>query len=297
MQKLTRSIKHAEYQYLDLIRKIMHTGDIKNGRNGITKSIFGAHMDFSLENNSIPLITTKKLAWKTCFKELFWFMNGETDNKLLKNQNVNIWTKNATKDFLKSRGLNYREDDLGPVYGHQWRHFNAKYDTCENDYTDKGVDQLQNVVDQLKDKEDKYSRRILLSAWNPQQLDEMALPPCHVLAQFSVDSEDGLSCALYQRSGDVGLGVPFNIASYSCLTHILAKHCDLNPKKFVYFLGDAHIYEEHEKALAEQLKRKPFFFPTIEINVKNEKIDDYSLKDIKIKNYHFHKNIKMDMKA
>jgi thymidylate synthase len=297
--KLNRTIStlksHPEHQYLNLINNIIKNGNEINGRNGKTRSLFGTTMRFSLGNNTMPLLTTKKMAWKTCLKELFWFMRGDTDNRLLKQENVNIWNKNASREFLDSRNLNYREDDLGPVYGHQWRHFNAPYKTCDDSYKDKGVDQLDNIITMLKDPEKKYSRRLIMSAWNPCQIDEMALPPCHVLTQFSVNSQNELSCSLYQRSGDVGLGVPFNIASYSFLTHILANHCHLKAKEFVHFIGDAHIYNSHKESLAKQIIRVPYNFPKIEIKNHHDNIHDYGMGDIKIKNYRSHKNIKMEM--
>ena len=294
-RKLTTIRPHPEYQYLNLIRNIINNGDEISGRNGKIKSVFGNTMKFSLKNNTIPILTTKKMAWKTCLKELFWFIDGNTDNKSLKKENVTIWNKNASRQFLDSRNLNYREDDLGPVYGHQWRFFNAEYDSCESSYENKGVDQLQNIIDKLQHPEEKYSRRLIMSAWNPCQLNEMALPPCHVLSQFSVNSKNELSCALYQRSGDMGLGIPFNIASYSFLTHILAKHCGLKPKEFIHFIGDAHIYDAHQKALEIQILHEPYNFPKIEINQKHENINNYSISDINIYNYKHHKNIKMEM--
>ena len=290
--------KHEEYQYLDLIDNILKNGSIIKGRNGTTKSIFGASMRFSLENNTIPILTTKKVAWKTCFKELMWFVNGYTDNTLLQKQKVKIWNANASREFLDSRGLQHlKENDLGPVYGHQWRHFNAKYSTCNDDYSNKGVDQLQYIIDSLKDPNERFSRRLVMSAWNPCQLNEMALPPCHVLTQFNVSNNNELSCSLYQRSGDVGLGVPFNIASYSFLTHIIAKHCDLKPKDFVYFLGNSHIYDDHYTALSEQIKREPREFPKIFIKNKHDNINAYSLDDIIVENYQPYGKIKMNMRA
>ena len=290
--------KHEEYQYLDLIDNILKNGSIIKGRNGTTKSIFGASMRFSLENNTIPILTTKKVAWKTCFKELMWFVNGYTDNTLLQKQKVKIWNANASREFLDSRGLQHlKENDLGPVYGHQWRHFNAKYTTCYDDYSNKGVDQLQYIIDSLKDPNERFSRRLVMSAWNPCQLNEMALPPCHVLTQFNVSNNNELSCSLYQRSGDVGLGVPFNIASYSFLTHIIAKHCDLKPKDFVYFLGNSHIYDDHYTALSEQIKREPREFPKIFIKNKHDNINTYSLDDIIVENYQPYGKIKMNMRA
>ncbi len=286
---------HPEEQYLQLIRDLLQEGTIENPRNGNTFSNIGSAMYFSLENNTIPILTTKKVAIKTCLKELLWFLQGKTNNKLLKEQNVHIWDLNANKEFLESRGLNYEEDDLGPVYGHQWRYFNASYTNCHDDYNQKGVDQLQNIIDALKDPEKRYSRRHIISAWNPCQLDEMALPPCHVLFQFHVTKGNKLSCTLYQRSGDVGLGVPFNIMSYSALTYLIAKHCDLEPYEFIYYLGNTHVYEDHKDALNIQINRKPYTFPTMQIKNKRQNINDYVLDDFIIENYQFHETIKMNM--
>lgn len=297
--KELESEDHEEYQYLNLIKKILNNGDTISSRNGSVKTIFGNKMEFDLSNNKLPLLTTKKVAYKTCIKELIWFMRGQTDNKILKNQKVHIWDANASREFLDSRNLkNRKEDDLGPVYGHQWRYFNAKYTDCNDDYSNKGIDQLKYIIDALKDPQEKYSRRLIMSAWNPCQLDEMALPPCHILAQFNVSSNDELSCALYQRSGDVGLGVPFNIASYSVLTHLIAHYTGLKAGKFVYFLGNAHIYEEHIDALKEQIQREPYVFPKIEIKSEiPDNIDDYELNNIEVINYQCHSKIKMEMKA
>jgi thymidylate synthase len=287
---------HDEYQYISLIEDILNYGTMVTGRNGNALTTFGSAMHFSLENNIIPVLTTKKVAIKTCIKELLWFISGETNNKVLKNQNVHIWDGNGSREFLDSRGLtNLEEDDLGPVYGHQWRHFNAPYTDCETDYTDKGVDQLSYIINCLKDPKERYSRRLVMSAWNPCQLEEMALPPCHVLAQFNVVNDE-LSCSLYQRSGDVGLGVPFNIASYSILTHIIAKHCNLKAKEFVYYLGNTHIYDDHIDELKIQLERRPYKFPTINISKTYNTIDEYGFSDINIVNYEYHPPIKMEMR-
>ena len=287
---------HDEYQYISLISDILNYGTMVQGRNGNAQTIFGSAMHFNLDNNKMPILTTKKVAWKTCAKELFWFIKGNTNNTTLQNNNVHIWDANGSRDFLDSRNLQHlEENDLGPVYGHQWRHFNAPYSDCHTDYSNKGVDQLQYIINCLKDPVERYSRRLVMSAWNPQQINEMALPPCHILAQFNVIGNE-LSCSLYQRSGDVGLGVPFNIASYSFLTHILAKHCGLEAKEFVYYLGNSHIYDDHTENLREQIKRKPFEFPTIDIQNVYESIDDYSLDDIKISDYKSHESIKMEMR-
>lgn len=290
-----------ELQYLNLINKVLNEGYVENTRNGITKSIFGNMMRFSLYNNKIPIITTKKTAWKTCLKELLWFISGETNNNILQSQGVHIWDDNASTDYLKTCGLDfYAKGELGPIYGHQWRNFNGTWVSQNSQINDnvnfiKGEDQLQNIINILKNPETRTSRRLVLSAWNPSQLSQMALPPCHILCQFNVHDGNKLSCALYQRSGDIGLGICFNIASYSFLTHLIAHHCGLEAFEFVYFLGNAHIYEEHYEPLKLQLQRIPFEFPTIDIiNIKNN-INDYNIDDFKINNYEFHEPIKMKM--
>jgi thymidylate synthase len=226
---------HDENQYLKLVSDVLREGVMENGRNGNVLTIFGSAMHFSLKDNTIPLLTTKKLAWKTCLRELLWFIRGQTSNEILKKQNVHIWDGNASRDFLDSRGLNnLQENDLGPVYGHQWRHFNAKYTDCNTDYTGQGIDQLDYIIKSLKDPKERTSRRLVMSAWNPCQLNEMALPPCHVLCQFNVTNGNKLSCSLYQRSCDLGLGAGFNISSYSFLTHLIAHHCNLEVLDFYY---------------------------------------------------------------
>jgi thymidylate synthase len=285
-----------EKQYLKLIKKILDTGELQQGRNGKTYSILGESMRFSLENNTMPLLTTKKVAWDTCLKELLWFIKGDTNNKNLKKQNVKIWNGNGTREFLDSRKLYHLdEDDLGPVYGHQWRFWNAPYSKCSDNY--EGIDQLQNIIDTLNHPTDKYSRRIIMSAWNPEQINEMALPPCHVLSQFKVTNDNELSCILYQRSGDVGLGIPFNIASYSFLTHLLARHCNLKAKEFIHFIGDAHIYDDHCKILKQQINREPYPFPRLIIENKHSDINDYELKDFSVKNYVYQNPLRMDMRV
>jgi thymidylate synthase len=290
---------HEEIQYLNLIREIINTGSYEKTRNGNTYTKFGYNMRFNLKNGVIPILTTKKMAWKTCFEELFWFIRGSTSNIELNEKNIHIWDDNCKRDFLDKRGLYYyKEGDLGPIYGHQWRHFNAEYKSCDTCYQGEGIDQLQHIIDQLKDPETRTSRRLIMSAWNPCQISSMALPPCHIVVQFHVRENKYLSCALFQRSGDVGLGIPFNIASYSLLTHILAKHCDLEADEFVHFIGNCHIYEEHIDALKEQIKRDPLLFPRIEIKNKFENIEDYSLDDIEwTTKYNFHESIKMTMIA
>ena len=288
---------HEENQYLDLIKTIIEKGSNEKGRNGDVRVHIGASMRFSLRENVIPFLTTKKLAWKTCLKELLWFLKGDTNNKHLKEENVHIWDDNGSRDFLDSRGLQHlEEDDLGPVYGHQWRHFNAAYDTCNTDYTGKGVDQIAYIIEQLKNPETRTSRRLVMSAWNPCQLNEMALPPCHVLCQFNVVNGNELSCCLYQRSGDVGLGVPFNIASYAMLTRIIASVCGLEATEFIYFLSNAHIYDDHIESLKEQIKREPYPFPKLKIKETIQDIDEISLDNFVVEDYNFHSKIAMKMR-
>lgn len=286
----------GEQQYIDLINDILKNGKEVNGRNGKTLTVFGRLMRFDLKNNYIPALTTKKVAWKTCLKELLWFISGKTDNKILKEKNVKIWNDNSSREYLDSIGLtNREEDDLGPVYGHQWRHFNAEYTTCHEDYSGKGVDQLKYIIECLKDKEKRYSRRLIMSAWNPCQIDEMALPPCHVLVQFNV-IDDKLSCSLTQRSCDVGLGVPFNILSYSILLRLIAKHCELEVDEFVYFMGNVHIYDDHVDSLKEQCKNEIKDMPKLNILNKRDNIDDYTISDFELENYTFGDKIIMKMR-
>lgn len=288
-----------EYQYLNLIDNILNNGFLEEGRNGKTKSIFGHSMRFSLKDNTIPILTTKKTAWKTCLKELLWFISGKTDNKILKEQCVHIWDANGSREFLDNRGLqNYEVDELGPIYGWQWRSFNGKYnpDGCKDAPT-YGVDQLQQIIDALKDPTQRTSRRLIMSAWNPCQLNQMALPPCHILCQFNVHTGNKLSCSMYQRSADVMLGMPFNIASYSFLTQLIAKHCGLEAYEFVYFVGNCHIYEDHIEGAKIQIEREPYSFPTINIKQLRDNINDYQVDDFEITNYHHHPQIQFQMVA
>ncbi len=288
---------HPELQYLGLIKNIIKRGTLTKSRNGNTLNTIGTMSKYNLENGTLPLLTTKKVAWKTCLRELLWFINGDTDNNSLRSKNVNIWNGNSTREFLDSRNLrHYKEGDLGPIYGFQWRNWNAPYWGSHVNYRDRGIDQLAGIISSLKDPEERYSRRLIMSAWNVEQLSSMALPPCHVLSQFHVLDDDKLYCSIYQRSGDVGLGIPFNIASYSLLTHMIADLCGLKATELVHFIGNAHIYESHVEALKEQVEREPYEFPKIYINSKND-IDDFVVKDFNLENYKYHPSIKMDMIA
>jgi thymidylate synthase len=304
---------YEEHQYVNIVDKILKEGFWEEGRNGRTKAIFGYTMRFSLKDNNIPIFTTKKTAWKTCLKELIWFIRGETNNKLLQEQNVHIWDDNTSRDFLDSVKLHLHEEGMaGPIYGYQWRHFNAKYncftgkpiannfeenDKDFNNITFRGVDQLKYIIDCLKDPVKRTSRRLIMTAWNPCQLNEMALPPCHVMCQFNVLDGNKLSCALYQRSNDVSLGTSFNVASYSFLTHLLAKHCGLVAHEFIHFMGNCHIYEEHIEPMEELLNRVSHPFPKINIKEIRENINDYEVDDFEIIGYKSNDVIKMKMVA
>ena len=254
-------------EYLDLLQKVKNSGKPKGDRTGTgTVSIFGHQMRFNLED-SFPLLTTKKIHFKSVAYELLWFLKGETNISYLKENGVSIWDEWADDN-----------GDLGPVYGKQWRKWEAK----------NGIhDQVAEVIKQIK--ENPNSRRHVVSAWNVADIPSMALAPCHILFQFYV--QDGkLSCQLYQRSADVFLGVPFNIASYALLTHMIANICDLRVGEFVHTLGDAHLYTNHLEQAEEQLSRKPL--PPPKIIVKDrESIDNYEFEDFEIVNYQFHPHI------
>jgi thymidylate synthase len=246
----------------------------------------------------VPILTTKKTAWKTCLKELMWFIRGETDNRLLQEQNVHIWDANTTREFLDNRGLHQLHEHLiGPGYGFQWRHFNASYDPETGTPSSQGVDQLQEIIQNLTNPETRTSRRHILTAWNPCQLDQMALPPCHMMCQFNVHDGNKLSCSMYQRSVDVALGCPFNIASYSFLTHLVAHHCGLEAHEFVYFMGNCHIYEEHLESMKEQIGRTPKPFPSVILHNVRKTIDEYMIDDFSVVNYESHPTIRMKMVA
>ena len=286
-------INHDENQYLNLMKNILYKNNIKDSRNSKVISVFGEKMIFDLRKG-FPLLTTKRMPFKTILKELLWFVKGSTSNTELNEKNVHIWDQNASKEFLESRGLKYEENDLGPVYGFQWRHFGAEYINKDCSYNKLGIDQLQNVIDLIKN--DPTSRRIILSAWNPIDLDKMALPPCHVMIQFSIDKEF-LDAQMYQRSGDMFLGVPFNIASYSLLMHIIGSITGYTPRYFHHVLGDAHIYMNHIDAIGEQTFRIPNDFPKLSLTKPITDINDIDENIFKLENYNHYPTIKAEMIA
>jgi len=290
-------MNEEENNYLKLLKTILQCGEERVDRTGVgTIGIFGTQLRFSLENNKIPMLTTKKIFAKGVVEELLFFLRGDTDTKKLEAKGVNIWKGNTTRKFLDSRGLkNLPEGDMGKGYGFQWRHFGQHKNDYNGQYCNKGVDQLADVLDKLKNHPD--DRRILISAWNPSQLDEMALPPCHLLAQFYV-IKGHLSCQFYQRSVDSFLGLPFNILSYAIMTHILAKASKLKPKELVFVGGDTHIYKSHIQQVTNQICRIPYDFPTLQINkdIKSIKdIEELEWKDFIIDGYVSHPAIKAEM--
>jgi thymidylate synthase len=257
-------------QYLDLMKDILETGAQKSDRTGTgTKSVFGRQLRFDLAQG-FPLVTTKKLHLRSIIYELLWFLNGDTNIKYLKDNGVSIWDEWADEN-----------GDLGPVYGSQWRSWPAP--------DGRHIDQIANVLNQIKTKPD--SRRHIVSAWNPAEVDNMALPPCHALFQFYV-ADERLSCQLYQRSADYFLGVPFNIASYALLTHMVAQQCDLAPGDFVWTGGDVHLYNNHFEQAELQLTRSPYPSPKLAIKRKPGSIFEYQFDDFEITNYQSHPSIK-----
>ena len=295
-------------QYLDLLQDILDNGEVKDDRTGVgTYSVFGRHIRFDLRRG-FPAVTTKKLAWKACVGELLWFIEGSSDERRLAELThgsaegkVTIWTPNALAPYWKDKAK--FEGDLGRVYGVQWRHWNKYRTEKDMGQAHKGgtrlavdkieVDQLANLIKGLT--EDPNGRRHILSAWNVSELDEMVLPPCHVMSQFYVNKNKELSCHMYQRSVDVFLGLPFNIASYALLTHLLAHHTGLKVGELVISTGDTHIYKDHIEQVKEQLTHEPYPLPTLMLNAEKNNIFEMTMADIHLENYQSHGPIKASM--
>lgn len=300
------------------MRQILDHGALRPDRTGTgTLSLFApAALRFSLSRPGatpaapptlvLPLLTTKRVFTRGITQELLWFVAGSTNSKLLSDKGVHIWDGNGSRDFLDKVGLAHRaEGDLGPVYGFQWRHFGAEYKTCHDDYAGQGVDQLAEVIRKIQ--HNPTDRRIILSAWNPADLTKMALPPCHMFCQFYVTlpppdapatTRPLLSCLMYQRSADLGLGIPFNIASYAFLTHMIALVTDTTPHELIMQLGDAHVYRDHVDQLEEQLKRTPRDFPTLTWSRSKAEIgsiDGFKMEDFVLEGYAPHPKIEMKM--
>ena len=283
-----------EKNYLDLAKTIIEEGHARVDRTGVgTRALFASSLKFDLSDNKIPLLTTKRVFWRGVVEELLWFISGSTDAKKLSDKGVRIWDANGSRDFLDSRGLHHREvNDLGPIYGFQWRHWGASYTDMHADYSGLGIDQLADCIKKIK--ETPADRRILLSAWNVSDIPKMALPPCHMFCQFFV-ADNRLSCQMYQRSADIGLGVPFNIASYALLTHMIAHVCNMIPDKLTLVFGDVHVYNTHIDALLLQCERTPAEFPTLSIKRQVESIDDFTAADFELCGYNPQAAIPMEM--
>lgn len=292
-------------QYHDVLRQVLNDGIDRDDRTGVgTRSLFGLQMRFDLQEG-FPAVTTKKLAWKAVVSELLWFIEGSGDERRLAEINsspTTIWTANAEADYWKPKAK--FEGDLGRVYGVQWRHW-RKYDEMlvmgnahnKDGYkriaVDRGeIDQLAVLIEGIKN--DPNGRRHILTAWNVAELDQMALPPCHCFAQFFVHNGK-LSCQMYQRSADLFLGVPFNIASYALLTHMVAQVCDLEVGELIMTFGDAHIYKNHFDQVNEQLVREPYSLPTLSLNPNIKNIDDFCMENIELNGYTSHGTIKAPM--
>jgi thymidylate synthase len=288
--------RHDETQYLDILAKIMEEGEQRMDRTSIgTRSLFGTRMEFDLRDR-LPVLTTKKVFTDSIIKELLFFIAGKTDTRILEAQNVKIWKGNTDKAYLTSHNLPYDEGDMGPMYPFQWRHYGAEYKGCDADYTGQGIDQLSNLIKAIR--EDPFSRRHILSAWNVAQIDQMVLPPCHVMAQFNVSADrKWLDCQLYQRSGDMFLGVPFNITSYALLTCMIAHITGLRPRKFVHVIGDSHIYNNHGDQVRRQLLRTPRPFPILSFReaTRLHEIDDFTFNSFIIEGYNSWPAIQADM--
>jgi thymidylate synthase len=300
-------------QYHKTLQLILETGQVRDDRTGTgTIGLFGLQQRYDLRQG-FPAVTTKKLAWRSVVSELLWFIEGSGDERRLReilhgsrtSEKKTIWTDNAQADYWVKRA--HYPGDLGRVYGVQWRHWkNSKAvkagsikDEYGNYYSIQGgiqeveIDQLARLIEGLR--RDPYGRRHILTAWNPGEIEAMALPPCHVMSQFYVDADNNLSCQMYQRSCDMFLGVPFNIASYSLLTHMIAQVCGFGVGEFVHVLGDAHIYLNHVEQVKEQLAREPFTLPQLQLNPEIKTITGFTMNDIELINYQHHDAIQADM--
>jgi thymidylate synthase len=292
-------MKHPEHEYLNALQEILDTGNHRPDRTGVgTISKFGIQMRFDLAQG-FPAVTTKRLAWKAVKSELLWFIEGSGDENRLKeilhgdrySDKKTIWSDNATAPYWTNKRLQRHAGDLGRVYGVQWRRWRAPLVRI-NKVVLQNCDQLLSLIDGIK--KDPHSRRHIITAWNPGELELMALPPCHMMAQFYV-SNGKLSCQMYQRSADMFLGVPFNIASYALFTHMIAQACELEVGELIVALGDAHIYKNHVDQVKEQLARKPLPLPKLQLNPEIKDVTKFSMEDIELVDYTSHEAIAAPM--
>lgn len=299
------NINTEEQQYLDLMKDLLISGTKTLTRNGYTYSKFGKTLEFDLRNG-FPLLTTKKMFFKGICEELLFFLRGDTNSKHLSDKGIKIWEKNTDRTFLDSNGFSNRDEgDMGPMYGFQWRHFNAKYTGCNSDYNETGLDQLSYVLNELK--VNPHSRRIIMTTYNPLQAKEGVLFPCHGIAiQFNVEEINGtyvVNLSQNQRSADYFLGLPFNIASYALLLELVCHHLNGEtnkkyvPGKVILFLGDYHIYDTHRNHCVKQIQRYPIKFCQIKLNLNKTKLEDFELEDFEIINYNSYPGIIADMVA
>ena len=291
---------HPEQAYLDLLKHVLDTGEDRSDRTGVgTKSVFGAQLKFDL-TKGFPTVTTKKLAWKSMLSELLWMIEGSGDEYRLReilhgdrySEKTTIWTENAKADYWVKRRQQRHPGDLGRIYGVQWRRWRKPL-IRSNKVALQNHDQLLELITNIKN--DPYSRRHILMSYNPGELDLMALPPCHMMCQFYVSTEKKLSCHLYQRSADLGLGVPYNIASYALLTHMIAQVCELNVGELIMSFGDAHIYNNQIEQIKLQITKKPYPAPKLWLDPEVKVITDFNMGSAKLINYEHHPVITMKM--
>jgi len=287
-------------QYHDLLEKILTKGEVRQDRTGVgTLSIFGTQIEFDL-TKGFPAITTKKLAWRAVVSELLWFIEGSGDENRLKeilhgdrySDKKTIWTDNAQAEYWTKKKLQRHAGDLGRIYGVQWRRWRRPLVRI-NKVVLQNHDQLLELINGIKN--DPYSRRHILSAWNPGELELMALPPCHILCQFYVTNDGQLDCHMYQRSQDIFLGAPFNYASYALLTHMVAQTCNLTARKLIVSTGDTHLYLNHKDQAKEQLRRKPYEQPTLWLNPAVKDVTHFTMEDIELVDYQCHPAITATM--
>lgn len=303
-------VNTEELKLLEAMSDIIDNGFKRPNRTGVdTRAVFGKQFEYIMEERidpntghssfRLPLLTSKKMFTRGVFAELKWFLSGGTDSKLLERKGVNIWKGNTSKEYLESVGLDYDVGETGPIYGFQWRHATAKYIQGKHDYTGEGIDQVAQVIESLQN--NPYSRRHIINAWAPGDLDKMVLPPCHILYQFFVHQEGDqkyLSLMMTQRSCDSFLGLPFNLCSLGMFLTLMAHRVGMKPYKIIHSIADMHIYETHIEAASEQVQRKPYPFPYIRIDCNSkERLEDYEFSDIKIEDYFHHDAIKADMVA
>ena len=283
-----------EQQYLSLVKNIIENGEDREDRTGVgTRALFAQSIRCNL-NDGFPILTTKKTFHRGAIEEMLFFIRGQTDSKILEKKGIKIWSGNTSREELDKKGLgNYREGDIGAMYGFQWRHFGAEYDGCEKDYSNQGTDQLKHLIEGLKN--DPHSRRHIMTTFNPSAVKDSVLMPCHILCQFYVSNDKKLSCSMYQRSADVGLGVPFNIIGYAFLTHLISCILGYGVGDLILTFGDTHIYKNHIDALKLQTQREPYSLPKFKILNTKDNLEDYQFDDFEIENYNHHPAIKMDM--